>query len=67
MMIKNARAEIKPLLTAALAEQQENIKIAQANAKCGFNDLQPYRSEAQRALIRGIDSLIALVEQSDGQ
>jgi hypothetical protein len=66
MMIKSARAELKVLMEAAFKEQQDNIKLAHENARCGFDDMKPYSSTAQRDLIRGVNELVALAEQSGG-
>lgn len=64
MHVKTARADLALLLKAAQAEQLDNIKTAQHNARCQVDETRPYKSAAQRALVRGVHALIALAEQS---
>jgi len=64
MHIKTARVEVGQLLKEAQDEHLENISIAKHNARCDVRDVKPYKSAAQRALVRSVGDLIALVEQS---
>jgi hypothetical protein len=64
MHVKTARADLTLLLQASQAEQLENIKTAQHNARCPVDETRPYKSAAQKALVRGVNDLIALAEQS---
>ena len=64
MLIKTARAEIGTLFKAAEAEQQANLRQAQLNAlTMRAEDKKAYSSQAFRGLIRGVNDLLALVEE----
>ena len=62
MLIKTARAEMGNLLKAAQDEHRENIQIAIRNSRCDIDDMSPYKTAAQAALIRGMQALIDLAE-----
>jgi hypothetical protein len=64
MHVKTARAELTTLLRDSQAEQLDNIKTAQHNARCPVDETRPYKSAAYKALARGVNELIALAEQS---
>ena len=65
MIIKTAKFEMGGLLKAAQEENAENLQIAQSNVNCGFAEMEHYKSAANRALIQGMNELIALVEGTD--